>query len=56
MFKNDEMMKNLFLWEMESQGIKTLEDLWDNLSPQELDIIIKTITSKEFINIYEENL
>lgn len=45
-------LKALFLFEMEQQGISTLEDLFDGLTQYELDSVIKIVCSKEFQNIY----
>ena len=48
----EEDLRQLFVEDMHSQGIKTLEDLFDSLTEKELDIVVETITSQEFQNEY----
>lgn len=48
-----ENMKNLFLLEMKSQGITTLEELFILISNSERDKLVETVCTDEFIKEYK---
>lgn len=46
-------LTDLFMLEMFTQGIETLEELFENITEEERTALVKAICSSEFIRLYK---
>ena len=46
-------LTDLFMFEMFTQGIETLEELFENITDKERTALVNAVCSREFIKLYE---